>query len=159
MTITAVSVPAHGTATITGSEISYTPAAGYSGADSFTYTISDGRGGTASASVAVTVNPAVDPNQAPIAVDDDGGVLKGYEVDIDVLANDSDPDGDTLSVIAVEHTGPGIATITINADNTVHYQSIHGYSGPDTFEYTISDGHGGTAKATVAVLVYEIVPN
>ena len=158
LTITAVSAPAHGTATITGGAISYTPAAGYSGADSFTYTISDGRGGTATASVAVTVNPAADSNQAPVAVNDDGGVLKGYDTDIDVLANDSDPDGDALTVIAVEHTGPGNATITINSDNTVHYQSIHGYSGNDTFEYTISDGHGGTAKATVTVYVYEIIP-
>ena len=159
LTITAVSTPAHGTAQIASGGISYTPAAGYSGNDSFTYTISDGRGGTASASVTVTVNPPVDPNQAPIAVDDDGGVLKGYDFDIDVLANDSDPDGDPLSVIAVEHTGPGIASITINSDNSVHYQSIHGYSGFDSFEYTISDGRGGTATATVTVLVYEIVPN
>ena len=158
LTITAVSTPAHGTTVITSGAISYTPAAGYAGADSFTYTISDGRGGTATASVAVTVNPAADSNQAPIAVADDGGVLKGYDIDIDVLANDSDPDGDPLTVIAVEHTGPGIATITINSDNTVHYQSIHGYSGPDTFTYTISDGRGGTATATVSIYVYEIVP-
>ena len=158
LTITAVSAPAHGTAVITSGAISYTPAAGYSGPDGFTYTISDGRGGTATASVAVTVKPAADSNHPPIAVADDGGVLKGYDVDIDVLANDSDPDGDPLTVIAVEHTGPGIATITINSDNTVHYQSIHGYSGPDTFTYTISDGHGGTATATVSIYVYEIVP-
>ena len=61
-------------------------------------------------------------------------------------------------VLEVEDPGPGIATITVNEDNTLHYQSIHGYSGPDTFEYTISDGHGGTAKATVTIYVYEIVP-
>lgn len=156
LTITAVSTPAHGTAEITAGGISYTPMAGYSGADSFTYTISDGRGGTATASVSVTVNPASESNQAPVAVNDDGGVLKGYDIDIDVLANDSDPDGDPLTVISVEQTGPGIANITINADNTVHYQSIHGFSGNDTFEYTISDGRGGTAKATVTVLVFEI---
>lgn len=155
--ITAVSTPAHGSVEITAGGISYTPMAGYSGADSFTYTISDGRGGSATASVAVTVNPASASNQAPIAVDDDGGVLKGYDVDINVLDNDSDPDGDPLTVVAVEHTGPGIANITINPDNTIHYQSIHGYSGSDTFEYTISDGRGGTAKATVTILVYEIV--
>jgi outer membrane protein OmpA-like peptidoglycan-associated protein len=156
LTITAVSTPAHGTAVISAGGISYTPAAGYSGADSFTYTISDGRGGSASANVAVTVNPPVIANEPPVAVNDDGGVLKGYDINIDVLANDSDPDGDPLSVIAVEHTGPGNATLTINADNTVHYQSIHGYSGNDTFEYTISDGRGGTATATVTILVFEI---
>ena len=157
LTITAVSTPMHGTAVIGAGGVSYTPAAGYSGSDSFTYTISDGRGGTATASVNVTVNPASASNQAPVAVDDDGGVLKGYETDIDVLANDSDPDGDPLTVLSVEHTGPGNATITINPDNTVHYESIHGFSGDDFFEYTISDGRGGTATATVTVVVYELV--
>ena len=73
-----------------------------------------------------------------------------------MLANDSDPDGDALTVVSVQHTGPGIASITINPDNSIRYQSIHGYSGYDTFEYTISDGHGGTATATVTVLVFEI---
>src|SRR5690606_23037873 len=115
-------------------------------------------GGTASATVTVTVNTAGGSNQAPIAVNDDDNVLKGFETDIDVLANDSDPDGDALTVIAVEHTGPGIAEVTINADNTVHYRSIHGYTGFDTFEYTVSDGKGGTAKATVSVQVFEIIP-
>ena len=74
-----------------------------------------------------------------------------------MLANDSDPDGDPLTVLSVEHTGPGNATITINPDNTVHYESIHGFSGDDFFEYTISDGRGGTATATVTVVVYELV--
>ncbi|HET9031658.1 MAG TPA: Ig-like domain-containing protein [Dokdonella sp.] len=158
LTITAVSSPAHGTAEISAGGISYTPMAGYSGADSFTYTISDGRGGTATASVSVTVNPAAESNRPPIAVNDDDNVLKGYDNDIDVLANDSDPDGDPLTVISVEHTGPGLATITINADNTIHYQSIHGFSGYDSFRYTISDGRGGTSTAAVSVLVFEITP-
>ena len=158
LTITGVSAPANGSASIAAGGISYTPAAGFTGTDSFSYTISDGNGGTASATVTVTVETAGDSNQAPIAVNDDDNVLKGFETDIDVLANDSDPDGDALTVIAVEHTGPGIAEVTINADNTVHYRSIHGYTGFDTFEYTVSDGKGGTAKATVSVQVFEIIP-
>ncbi|MEO7934720.1 MAG: Ig-like domain-containing protein, partial [Dokdonella sp.] len=156
LTITAVSTPAHGSAVITAGGITYMPMAGYSGNDSFTYTIIDGRGGSATATVAVTVNPASQSNQAPVAVDDADNVLKGYDTDIDVLANDSDPDGDALTVISVEHTGLGNAALTINPDNTIHYQSIHGYSGIDTFTYTISDGHGGTATATVTILVFEL---
>lgn len=158
LSITAVSTPANGTATISANGILYSPAAGYEGTDTFTYTISDGNGGTATATVTVTVRPASESNQAPIAVNDDNNVLKGYETDIDVLVNDSDPDGDPLSVISVEHTGPGLAELSINPDNTVHYRSIHGFSGLDTFEYTVSDGKGGTAKATVTVLVWEIFP-
>ncbi len=159
LSITAVSVPAHGTATIGSGGILYTPAAGYTGSDSFSYTISDGRGGSATATVSITVTSSGGANEAPIAVDDNGVVLKGYEADIDVLGNDSDPDGDPLTVTAVEHTGPGIAELTINADNTVHYRSIHGFSGYDTFRYTISDGRGGTASANVRVLVWELPPH
>ncbi len=55
MTITAVSVPANGTATLSGTTITYTPKAGFTGADSFTYTVSDGQGSTSSAKVTVTV--------------------------------------------------------------------------------------------------------
>ncbi|HMM66566.1 MAG TPA: Ig-like domain-containing protein [Dokdonella sp.] len=157
LTITAVSTPSHGTAVAGAGGISYTPATGYSGSDSFTYTISDGRGGSATATVNVTVLTAAETNRAPIAVNDDGGVLKGYDSDIDVLSNDSDPDGDPLTVIEVAHTGPGNAVITINPDNTIHYQSIHGFAGYDSFQYTISDGRGGTATATVTVLVYELL--
>lgn len=156
LTITAVSAPAHGTAVIDGGAIRYTPVAGYSGSDSFTYTISDGRGGTASATVSVTVTASTGTNQPPVALDDNGVVFKGEAGDIDVLANDSDPDGDPLSIVSVNHTGPGIAEITINPDNTIHYRSIHGFSGHDFFEYTISDGRGGTATATVRVLIWEV---
>lgn len=157
LTITAVSSPSHGIATISSNGILYTPTAGYSGVDSFTYTISDGRGGSATASVSVTVNDAASANRAPIANDDHGVALKGYDIDIDVLANDSDPDGDPLTVTEVRHTGPGNATVTINANNTVHYQSIRGFSGDDFFEYTISDGRGGTATATVNVRVWQLI--
>lgn len=158
LTITSVSAPQHGTATIAAGGVRYTPAIGYIGADSFTYTISDGRGGIATATVSITVQSNGGANAPPVAVDDNGVVLKGYSGDIDVLGNDSDADGDPLTVIAVNHTGPGLAEITINADNTIHYQSIHGFSGTDFFEYTVSDGRGGTATAVVRVLVWELYP-
>jgi len=67
--VTAVTSPGHGTASVNGDNtVKYTPAAGYKGSDGFDYTASDGRGGSASAHVTVTVsNPA---NRAPAAIDD-----------------------------------------------------------------------------------------
>ena len=86
-------------------------------------------------------------------------VAKGASIDIPVLQAASDPDGDMLTVIAVNHTGPlTINNVTINADNTVHYESVHGMFGQDYLEYTVSDGHGGTATGTVAVYVFEAPP-
>jgi len=86
----------------------------------------------------------------PIAVPDQA-VAGTQPIDIPVLANDRDPDGDPLTVTAV--TTPSSGTVTINADGTLHYTPAPGYVGTVTFTYTISDGHGGTATATVTVMV------
>src|SRR5439155_1920671 len=111
-------------------------------------TISDGHGGTATATVAVTVAPV---NDAPAARDDSATTDEDTAVVINVLANDSDVDGDSLAVSAVTQGSHGAAAI--NADGTVTYAPAANYNGPDSFTYTISDGHGGTATATVAVTV------
>jgi hypothetical protein len=156
ITVTAVGSPTHGSAISSAGGVDYTPAAGYLGDDSFTYTISDGHGGNATATVHVTV---VTPNHPPVAGPMSVRVLKGDSIDIPVLQAASDPDGDPLTVIAVTHTGPlPDNTVSINPDFTVHYQSIHGWFGQDYFEYTVSDGKGGTATGTIAVYVYERPP-
>jgi outer membrane protein OmpA-like peptidoglycan-associated protein len=156
LTITAVSTPAHGTAVTAGSGVAYTPATGYLGSDSFTYTISDGRGGSATATVHISVET---PNQPPTAGPLSVRVAKGSAIDIPVLQAASDPDGDPLTVIAVNHNGPlTINNVTINSDNSVHYESVHGMFGQDYFEYTVSDGRGGTATGTIAVYVFERLP-
>lgn len=152
LSVTAVGSPAHGVATQNADgSVTYMPTAGFMGTDSFTYEIGDGKGGTASATVTVTVGAG--GNRPPVAVDDDVKVLKGYGSDIDVLANDSDPDGDTLRVIEVHYTGTMATSVTINADGTVRYQHMHGTEGFDSFTYTITDDHGHTATATVHVFV------
>ena len=155
LVVSAVSSPAHGSATIGAGGIVYVPTAGYSGSDSFTYTISDGRGGSATATVSITVGT---PNRPPVAVDDAASVAKGYDMYLDVLGNDSDPDGDELTITEVVHTGPGLAEISIETGNMVRYQSLPGFVGNDTFTYTISDGRGGTSSATVTVRVIELPP-
>jgi hypothetical protein len=129
--------PGHGTVTVNADgTYTYIPASGYSGPDAFTYTVSDGSlqdTGT----VSITVTTAV--NHAPVAVDDaysvaQDSVLNGSSV----LANDSDPDGDALT--AAKATNPSHGTVTVNANGTFTYTPAAGYSGPDAFTYTVSDG-------------------
>ncbi|WP_178863995.1 cadherin-like domain-containing protein, partial [Thiomicrorhabdus cannonii] len=80
--------PAHGNVVIEGDgTVTYTPVADYNGPDSFTYTITDGQGGTDTAMVTLTVNPQNDP---PVALDDVSILDEDSSANIDVLANDSD---------------------------------------------------------------------
>ena len=128
--------------------ITYTPAPNFHGTDSFTYTIRDAGGLTDSATVTMTVTSV---NDVPIAMNDSGPVVKNSGTDFGVLDNDSDADGDPLRVTAV--TKPANGTATINTDNTIRYTPRKGFKGSDTFEYVVSDGNGGTARATVTVHV------
>jgi CshA-type fibril repeat protein len=147
LTVTAASSP-NGTVTINADgTISYTPNANFNGTDTITYTISDGKGGTSTATVTVTVNPV---NDAPVAVPDSITTAEDTPVTIPVLGNDSDPEGDPLTVTAA--TSPN-GTVTINPDGTIRYTPNANFSGTDTITYTISDGKGGTSTATVTVTV------
>ena len=128
--------------------VTYTPNPDANGADTFTYTISDGRGGTDSATVTVTINPIAD---APDAVDDADSTTVETEVVIDVLQNDSDPDGDVISIVSVGDPPDG--TTVDNGDGTVTYTPDPGFSGLDSFTYTITDGDLGTDDVTATVTV------
>ena len=152
LAITAITQPAHGSATIVDAgHVGYTPAANYHGADALSYTISDGNGGTATASVAITVASV---NDAPIAVADAAFVTEDYPSTIDVVGNDSDADGDALAITSVTQGAHG--TVTISNAHHVSYAPALNYNGADTFSYTISDGNGGTATASVAITVTSV---
>lgn len=90
-------------------------------------------------------------NQAPVAGDDAAAGNFGTDVVIDVLGNDSDADGDPLTVSGATDGDNGITTI--NPDGTITYSPDAGFSGTDTFSYEVSDGQGGTDAATVTVTV------
>ena len=126
---------------------SYTPSANFHGSDSFTYTISDGHGGTDTATVTVTVGSANDP---PEAVDDTTSTDEDTPVPVNVLANDTDVDGDTLTVASVTQGSHGAV---VNNGSNVSYTPSANFHGSDSFTYMISDGHGGTDTATVTVTV------
>ena len=90
-------------------------------------------------------------NTSPDAIDDTAESALNTPVTIKVLSNDSDPDGDTLTV--PEAKNPAHGSVAINSDGTITYTPNPGFSGTDTFTYTIEDGYGGTDIATVTVNV------
>ena len=90
-------------------------------------------------------------NTAPVVNDDSDATDEDVAVTIDVLANDTDADLDTLSVTSVGAASNG--TVVINVDDTVTYTPNTGFTGVDSFAYTADDGNGGTDTATVTVTV------
>lgn len=151
-----VTEPSHGVLTLnTDGSFTYVPASNYSGSDSFTYQASDGAGGVDQASVVVTINPI---NDAPIAVAD------GYTMDEDtvltvnaaagVLANDSDPEGSSLTAVLVAQ--PEHGTVTLNPDGSFVYTPDANYAGGDMFRYAASDGSLESTPVDVAIQVEPI---
>ncbi|WP_292091137.1 Ig-like domain-containing protein [Brevundimonas sp.] len=151
LTVTAVGAPSGGgTVAIQsgGTHVRYTaPATG--GAKSFTYTVSDGRGGTDVATVSVNV---IQANRPPVAVNDQRRIEAFKSANVYVLSNDSDPDGDPLTITSVTGSGASIG----GGGAYIAYSA--GGIGLATVQYTISDGRGGTASATLEVDVYRIFP-
>ena len=96
-------------------------------------------------------------NQAPTPAGDNVTVTSNLSKIINILANDTDPNGDSLIVTAV--TAPLHGSAVLNADSTITYTPVTGYLGGDSFTYTVSDGHGGTATANVAVTVAKATSN
>ena len=89
-------------------------------------------------------------NGAPVAVNDTATTAEDTAATIAVLANDSDPNGDTLSVTATTQGAHGAVTLV---SGVVRYTPAANYAGPDSFTYTIGDGNGGTDTGTVTVTV------
>ena len=102
----------------------------------------------------VIIEPEIDPepvNTDPTAANDAANVSEDTAVTLNVLANDSDADGDNLTITAVSAAAHG--TLVNNGDGTVTYTPDANYNGSDSFTYTVSDGNGGTSTATVTMSV------
>jgi len=148
LTVTEATQGSNGTTVVNpDNTVTYSPNPNFNGADSFFYTISDGEF-TSSASVSITVHPVNDP---PVAENDFANTRKNKAVNVPVLNNDSDPEGDQISVVSASQ--PVNGTTTVNPDGTVTFTPRHGFDGDVTFTYTISDGNGGEDSATVTVRV------
>ena len=148
LTVTSVTQPTHGSATFTATGVTYTPQAGYSGPDSFTYTVSDGKGGTAIGTVNVTVNTP------PIGVGDAYSTNEDTPLTVTpkgVLLNDTDANGDTLTAVLASGTTNGI--LTLNPNGGFVYTPTANFFGADSFTYRANDGFNTSALATVNLTV------
>jgi VCBS repeat-containing protein len=118
-------------------------------------TASDGKGGSDVQTISVTVT---DGNDAPAAVGDSYTAVEGipYTASVgidDLLLNDSDIDGDTLTVNTTPVSGPSNGELVLNADGSFIYTPNNNFNGTDSFVYEVSDGNGGTAQATATITV------
>lgn len=145
---------ANGAVALVGGSLVYTPSTGFTGNDTFNYTVVDSRGARTTGSVAVTVNPRA--NTAPVAGADTANTNAGQAVTINVLANDSDADaGDTLSINGFNQAANGRV---VQSGNALVYTPNSGFSGTDTFNYTIADSSGALSTASVTITVAAPLP-
>ena len=151
LTITNVFQPNNGAVDLSGTDITYTPTADFTGLDSFTYTIEGAAQEGASATVSVNVTPI---NDVPIALDDVATVFENIEATLTPLDNDSDVDGDTLTITTVSAAANGIVTIAADSLSLL-YTSNASYLGAESLTYTISDGNGESATATLVLNVVD----
>ncbi|MGF1515744.1 MAG: Ig-like domain-containing protein, partial [Elainellaceae cyanobacterium] len=134
--------------------VTFTPDANYNGPATFDYVVTDGI-----ETVTASVNGTVDPvNDDPIAADDAYTVTEDTPFTAtlgtdDLLQNDSDLDGDTLTVSTTPVTAPANGAVVLNADGTFEYTPNADFTGTDSFVYEVSDGNGGTAQATVNLTI------
>ncbi|MEM4755780.1 MAG: Ig-like domain-containing protein, partial [Candidatus Woesearchaeota archaeon] len=147
-----VSNPQHGSLVRVGpvgsAQYTYTPAQGYIGDDSFTYRCSDGSLQSNVARVSISITST---NNAPVAVNDNYVVQRNsVNNPFAVLNNDYDPDGDALSLVS--YTQPLRGSVSMQ-HSVLYYTPNAGYTGTDSFTYTITDNNGGYATGTVFIVV------
>jgi hypothetical protein len=147
ISILSVQGATNGTVALVDGNVRFTPSADYNGPATFTYTVSDGRGGLSTATVTLGIKAV---NDAPVAVVDNITTNEDTRITINVLTNDRDVDGDSLSVTSATTSN---GTVVINANNTLSFTPAINFSGTAQIQYSISDGKGGTSNAQVNVTV------
>ncbi|MEO5374635.1 MAG: cadherin-like domain-containing protein, partial [Alphaproteobacteria bacterium] len=156
LTITSVGGAQHGTVRLENGNVIFTPDATFSGhtGATFSYTVSDGHGGTTTQVVTVDVNGQPNATDGTAVATPEDTVVTG-------ILGATDADGDTLSFGLAQSGGPTHGIVTIDQSGNYTYTPTTNYSGADSFTYTVSDGHGGTTTgvATVAVAAVADTPD
>jgi len=135
-------------------EMTYTPAENFAGLDSFTYTVSDGQGGESTAMAYITVSPVDDASDIQgesYQVAEDTALALTVD---DLLANDSDIDGDVLTITAVSTSSDQGGVVDFDpTTGEISYTPEADFNGDDSFTYTVTSSSGAEYTATVAVNV------
>lgn len=139
-----------GQVTVQGQTLIFQPLSNFNGQVVIDYVISDPAGLTDTAQILVQVMPVNDP---PIVTDEAASILMNTSLNIDVLANDSDPDGDTLSLSTANALH---GTVDIENDQSLTYSPDTDYFGQDTIIYEVSDGNGAVASGAVEIVVSSV---
>ena len=150
LSITMVSSAVNGTVQLfSNGSITFTPDLDFSGNASFDYTISDGNGGIDTATVSISI---IAQNDVPVGTADSASTNEDTAVNIAVVANDSDVDGDALTPTNI--STPTNGTAVLNSDGvTIDYTPNTNFNGTDTFTYTPNDGTTNGSLVTVTVAV------
>lgn len=147
LSLTAQVVPTAGTVAVTDGKLVYTPAPNFNGNAVIQYTATDRSGATANSTATVSVLPV---NDAPRAAPDSFTVRRGSTTYLAVKTNDSDVDGDALTVVSVSQPARGSAILS---NGFVFYRANSTFTGTTSFSYTVTDGHGATSTATVTMRI------
>ncbi|MDB5593896.1 MAG: hypothetical protein JWM36_857, partial [Hyphomicrobiales bacterium] len=122
---------------------------------SIAFQVDDGAAGNRLSAVATSTVKVTAVNDPPVANADTVSVAPNTSTHINVLANDTDPDGDVLALMSVGTPLHGSAST--NPDNTITYTPLAGYTGQDSFSYTIADPSGSTSQAIVTANIAAVV--
>ena len=178
LTVTAVGNAIGGMVALANGQVTFTPSANFNGPASFSYTVSDGNGGSDTATVSLTVTAV---NDAPVANDDAGtateqGTSPGTAATGNVLANDTDVDTPDTQEVTIVKFGPTSGTpgsslagsygsLTLNANGTYSYAVNNANLAvnalrlstdtlTDTFAYTMRDAAGATSSAQLVIMIH-----
>ncbi len=136
--VSAARVSGDATVSLVGSVVTISPPAGFVGQVVVTYTIRDGLGLTATSNVVLVVQEPL--NRPPDARDDGVDVVNGGSVNVPVLLNDSDPDGDPLAVTILSSADASLGSTSLNTNRSISFTAVPGASGTATITYQVSDG-------------------
>ena len=148
--------PSLGSVEVNSSWLTYKPSEGASGTDTFTYVVEDRFGAQSTGTVRVGVAQSSPLNVAPVATDDLVVAKPGRTVAVDVLSNDLDTDGDTLSLEGDPVSSDPSLGVSTRAGRLV--LNLPDKEGNHSVAYTVSDGRGGTDTGTVTVQVSKDAP-